>query len=105
MCTGTFSHQNIKWIKHGASLHNRAEGLSLSLTNPNETISLAENWNQLAYFTVAWSELQVSLSKLKIGLNLHKKIIYAGSKYKIYRVAVRVQTIGKGPATVGDTRS
>ena len=30
-------------VKHGASQHNRAEGLSLSITNPNETISLVEN--------------------------------------------------------------
>ena len=30
-------------VKHGASLHDRAEGLSLSVTNPNETISLVEN--------------------------------------------------------------
>ena len=27
-------------LKHGARLHNRAEGLSLSVTNPNEAISL-----------------------------------------------------------------
>ena len=83
------------WVlKHGASRHNRPEGLSLSVTNPNETIPLVENWNQLAYFGVAWSELQVSFSELKIELNLHKKTIY-DSKYKIYCVTVRVQTIEK----------
>ena len=43
-------------LKHGASLYNQAEGLSLSVTNPNDRISLVENWNQLAYIGVAWSE-------------------------------------------------
>ena len=45
---------HLRELKHGASLHNQAEGLSLSVTNPSETISLVENWNQLAYFGVAW---------------------------------------------------
>ena len=39
----TLSCNVLKVLKHGASLHNRTEGLSLSVTNPNKTISLVEN--------------------------------------------------------------
>ena len=49
----------IQDLKHIAILYNEAERLSLSVTNPNEMISLAGNWSQLVY--LAWRDSNLPL--------------------------------------------
>ena len=61
-------------VKHETILYNEAERLSLSVTNPNEMISLAGNCSQLVYLAWRDSSLPRSLD-LKYIYEVLKRIL------------------------------